>query len=179
MQSLGVQKLILLLRGINVGGVKIPMSELKSCLEEAGFSQVETLLNTGNVVCLGSPHDAVELSERVLGETFSYDAKVIALTPTELTNCLDQWPWSDLPETSHRYIVFGDDDTLLDELIEIGQPSKDERLARGPGCVYWVVPKGETLGTGLSKLFAKVRYKKATTTRNLNTVEKLVALAQK
>ena len=40
-----------LLRGINVGGNrKVPMAELRGCVEAAGHSRVATLLNSGNVV---------------------------------------------------------------------------------------------------------------------------------
>lgn len=159
-----------------MGGVKIPMAELKTCLEEAGFWDVQTVLTTGNVVCFSPPGDPVRISEEALSKAFSYSAKVILLTIGELNACLAGFPWSDVPGTSHRYIVFGDNEAILDELIAAGEPSPLELLARGTKCVYWVVPKGETLGTELSKLFAKAKYKKSTTTRNVNTVEKLVEL---
>lgn len=154
------------------------MAELKACLEEAGFRDVETVFNTGNVVCTPPAGDQVELSEVSLSARFGYSAKVLSLSPDELRRCATEFPWQDVPETSHRYVVFGDSDELLDELVEVGQPSPTERLARGPKCLYWVVPKGDTLGTDLSKLFAKPRYKKSTTTRNMNTVEKLVELCK-
>ena len=173
-----MSKVVLLLRGINVGGVKVPMAELKTCLEEAGFRDVQTVLNTGNVVCTPPPGDPVELSEAALSASFGYSAKVLSLSPDELERCASEFPWVDVPETSHRYVVFGDADELLDELVEVGQPSPTERLVRGTKCVYWVVPKGDTLGTDLSKLFAKARYKKSTTTRNYNTVQKLIELCK-
>ena len=172
-------KIVLLLRGINVGGVKVPMEELKTCLQQAGFQEVETVLNTGNVVCLPPPGDAVAISEAALSVAFGYSAKVILISPQELDACLDEFPWSDVSDTSHRYVIFGDDDHVLDELVDLGRPSAAERVARGPQCVYWVVPKGETLGGEFSKLVSKAKYKKSTTTRNLNTVEKLADLVRK
>ncbi|RYF59021.1 MAG: pyridoxamine 5-phosphate oxidase, partial [Comamonadaceae bacterium] len=50
-----------------------------------------------------------------------------------------------------------------------------ERLQRGKGVLYWQCPRGESLDTPVAKLLAKVRYKSSTTTRNLRTVEKLLA----
>ncbi|HEY8589215.1 MAG TPA: DUF1697 domain-containing protein, partial [Naasia sp.] len=41
---------VALLRGVNVGGVKVPMAELRSLLEDAGFGRVRTLLASGNVL---------------------------------------------------------------------------------------------------------------------------------
>ncbi len=176
-------KLILLLRGINVGGVKVPMAELKSCLDGAGFSCVETILNTGNVVC-ESPFSALEAvvqAENILSSTFGYSARVLVRTPSALSAVVENFSWQDVPETSHRYVVFTDDQAVADSIFAAGSSlvSADERLAVGDQCLYWVVPKGETLGTELSKLFSKAKYKASTTTRNLNTVEKLVALAEK
>lgn len=46
-----MKRYIALLRGINISGKnKIPMSELKKGFAELGFSEVSTLLNSGNVI---------------------------------------------------------------------------------------------------------------------------------
>lgn len=43
-----------LLRGINVGSAKrVAMSDLRALMEELGFTDVRTLLNSGNVVFSG------------------------------------------------------------------------------------------------------------------------------
>jgi uncharacterized protein (DUF1697 family) len=47
----GMTQCIALLRGINVGRAKrVPMADLRALVEGLGFSNVRTLLNTGNVV---------------------------------------------------------------------------------------------------------------------------------
>lgn len=158
------------------------MKDLSACLSDAGFGKVQTVLNTGNVVCdsyLALP-EAVTLAENVVSATFGYPAKIIGLLPESIAQAVDEFPWDDVPATSHRYLVFGDDEALLQQMFCEGSSlcGADERLAIGKGVLYWVVPKGETLGTELSKLFAKAKYKKSTTIRNLNTVEKLLSLAK-
>ena len=46
-----METFVALLRGINVGGNNIlPMSELKALCEEAGFKNVRTYIQTGNVI---------------------------------------------------------------------------------------------------------------------------------
>ena len=46
---------LVLLRGINVGGKnKIPMADLKKCLEDNGFDQVSTYIASGNVILRSS-----------------------------------------------------------------------------------------------------------------------------
>ena len=58
-------KYVALLRGINVGGNnKVSMTELKTCLEEAGFENVSTYINSGNVLFESEANDAVKLAQR-------------------------------------------------------------------------------------------------------------------
>ena len=53
--------------------------------------------------------------------------------------------------------------------------SPEERAAAGGDVLYWEVPKGSTLESKLSKHLAKAKYKPLTTTRNLNTMHKVLA----
>ena len=54
---------IALLRGINISGKnKVPMAELKKCFEAAGFLEVKTWLNSGNVVFSCEEADAAAVS---------------------------------------------------------------------------------------------------------------------
>lgn len=66
---------------------------------------------------------------------------------------------------------------MLDEVIEKAGDvdPKRERLRRGEGVLYWQCPRGESTDTPVAQLLAKVRYRSSTTTRNLRTVEKLLA----
>ena len=46
-----LHKYVALLRGINVGGHhKVPMAELRKELENLGFTNIVTILNSGNVI---------------------------------------------------------------------------------------------------------------------------------
>jgi uncharacterized protein (DUF1697 family) len=71
---------VILMRGINVGGKnKIPMSDLKKCLEDLGFSNVSTYIASGNVI-LKSDKRAKEVKaqiEEVLPERFKLDNELI------------------------------------------------------------------------------------------------------
>lgn len=47
----GTPNFVVLLRGVNVGkGNRVPMAEFRALLEAQGFSEVRTLLNSGNAV---------------------------------------------------------------------------------------------------------------------------------
>jgi uncharacterized protein (DUF1697 family) len=72
---------VALLRGINVGGKNlIKMAALKACFEAAGYRDVATYIQSGNVL-FGSPERgsaALTLRiEEMLAETFGYPASVV------------------------------------------------------------------------------------------------------
>lgn len=77
---------VALLRGINVGGHnKVPMAELRALLEEQGFSEPHTLLQSGNVVFQGPAKDASALERQLekataerLGVTCDYHVRTAA-----------------------------------------------------------------------------------------------------
>ena len=68
------------LRGVNVGGVNLKMTEVAAALEGAGFTNVKTILASGNVLLESrSGVDAVrKKAEKTLRDEFGYDAWVLA-----------------------------------------------------------------------------------------------------
>ena len=75
------------LRAINIGKRKYPMAELRAALEVAGYDDVETHIQTGNVL-LTSPLRSRAKLEKALEELFEQDrgfeVRTIVLTPKEL-----------------------------------------------------------------------------------------------
>lgn len=105
---------LILLRGINVGGKnKVSMAELKNCLEELGFSNLSTFINSGNVF-LTSDKPAEEIKaqiEAVLPKTFRLDSeliKVLVLTRDELQTIIEKRPkgFGDWPDKYHSDTIF-------------------------------------------------------------------------
>src|SRR5690606_21741537 len=67
------------LRGINLGKRQMKMAELKSCLEAAGFSEVKTILASGNVRLEADGPEAAlrEKLERTISEKFGFGVGVV------------------------------------------------------------------------------------------------------
>lgn len=75
-------RVVLLLRGLNVGrNRRVPMADLHELLEEAGYPEPRTLLQSGNVV-LESPTGA----EKTVAQRFELASK-------ELYVCLGTVRW--------------------------------------------------------------------------------------
>lgn len=170
---------VVLLRGINVGGVNIKMADLKATLEEAGFENVKTILASGNVL-LDSPDAAATVKEtcqQALRKRFDYDAWVLVLSQAQISEIIDGYPYDDTDDARQPYVVFSEDGVSTEELAAIADLDPElEQAQPGPHrTLYWEIVKGQTVHSKLGKASAKAKYKSTTTTRNLRTVRKLLA----
>ena len=165
----------LFLRGVNVGGVNLKMAEVATTLTAAGFSEVRTLLASGNVL-LGSPADAAAVratAEAALRERFGYGAWVLVYDVETVRDIVAAYPFEPEVPGVHSYVTFVADETALTELSEIAADA-DETITVGDGVIYWQIPKGDTLTSTVGKTMGNKRYKSATTTRNLRTLHKML-----
>lgn len=170
---------VVLLRGINVGGINIKMADLRAALTAAGFENVSTVLATGNVQ-LTSPKkgDALKKSvEATLAAAFGYEAWVIVLDRPQLRDIVDSYPFDPDHDGWHPYVIFGNDADHLAELAAVGDALDPtvECVSSGAGVVYWEVVRGSTTDSAIGKLTAKAKYKPTITTRNLRTLVKMLA----
>ena len=164
------------LRGINVGGINIKMADLKGALKSRPFSNVLTLLASGNVV-LASELDSAGVKrefETCLRETFGYDAWVVVLTADRVAALVEACPYAADDASTHTYLTLASDAAALSELFESGRALDGTEITQlGPEALAWLAPAGGTLDSPFSKLSSKAKYKTTTTTRNLRTMVKV------
>src|SRR4051794_30315822 len=105
---------LVLLRGINVGGKnKMPMAQLRSCLEDLGCENVQTYIASGNVLCTSSK-SAVDLAAEIEAELprrFVLDSeliRILILTHEQLRQVIDQAPegFGTQPSLYHSDVIF-------------------------------------------------------------------------
>lgn len=164
------------LRGVNVGGITIKMAELKEALKSRPFSDVKTLLASGNVVLSSElPQAAVKKEfEACLREAFGYDAWVVVLAADRVGELVAACPYPADDTSTHTYLTLGSDAEVLTELYEAGRAMDGaEMTLLGPEALAWLAPAGGTLDSPFSKLSSKPKYKASTTTRNLRTMIKV------
>ena len=86
---------VVLLRGINVGPNKrVPMAELRELFSDAGFSDLRTYVQSGNVVLSSdaAPAELEEQSERLIAERFGFEVPVVSRTRDELAAVVKRNP---------------------------------------------------------------------------------------
>jgi uncharacterized protein (DUF1697 family) len=88
---------ISLLRGINVSGQKkIQMTALKEIYEEMNFSNIQTFIQSGNVVFQyieSDPHDLALMISLQIQKRFGFYVSVIVLTTSEMNDIVENNPF--------------------------------------------------------------------------------------
>ena len=178
-----MNKFIVLLRGINVSGQKkIKMIELKSLLEQEGFFNVVTYIQSGNIVLDAKQSNTAEVSSIVrnmLDKTFGWDVKVLSKKPQEISNIVEANPFSTLPDLNTKFLaVTMLEDTPSAEKLELIAPfnTADEQFKVLGNNIYIYCPNGFGRAK-ISNNFFEQKLKVAATSRNWNTMNKLVALS--
>jgi len=176
----------ILLRGINVGGKNIvPMSGLRKCMEEQGFSNVSTYIASGNLI-LKSDKDAAEVKaqiERVLPENFKLDdgfVKVLVLTLHQLQTIVENKPegFGEQPEEYHSDAIFLMGISPAQVLSAFEPREGVDKVWSGEGVIYAQRLSSQRTKSRLNKIMETPFYK-SMTIRNWNTTTKLLELLKK
>jgi len=166
---------VALLRGVNVGGVNLKMADLAEVVRGLGYTNVKTVLASGNVLFTtpDAASAAKQTLESALRERFGYEAWVHVLTVDAIRAIVAAYPFPRSDER-HAYVVFAVKPEVRAELLAVELDDAVEQAQAGDGVIYWSVPKGSTLDSAMGKAQSAARHKPWITTRNLNTLEKLL-----
>lgn len=168
------------LRGINVGGhKKVPMALLKTCLEEAGYQDVKTVLNSGNVYAkstLLSTNLAEEQLTQLLEDTFGFSIPVIVRKASSLKALIESNPFSEIKVAKdiRQYITFLKQ-PLDKPMLKIPYTSEDNsfQILQFTGNEAISLLDVSKIKTTDAMLILEKHFGKNITTRNWNTLEKL------
>jgi len=173
---------VALLRGVNVGGVTIRNADLSALMrDELGFDDVRTVLASGNVSFETSTPASRRAKlkatiEAALRDRFGYDAWIVLVTRAEVETAIEKFPFDSSVADRQPWVVFGSDDSVLDELTDAAASLDDsaDPVKRGAGVIYWNPVKGTTVDTPFGKLLSRQAYRSSTTNRNLRTLQKII-----
>jgi uncharacterized protein (DUF1697 family) len=175
-------KHVALLRGINIGPAnRISMPELRAALEEAGYEDVATYLQSGNVV-FESPLSApkvVRAVEELVRERFGLEIPVVVRSAKQLAEVVRRDPLGKEAADPKRYQVSFLDRKLSGKAVERLEAAagEGERLEVSGREVYAWHPEG-VARSKLWALLAGTSLGVTATSRNWTTVTKLVELAE-
>jgi uncharacterized protein (DUF1697 family) len=176
---------VALLRGINVGGNNlIKMLDLRSTFANMGFTDVETYIQSGNVVFSSKQANKAKLTKTIedaLSKAFSYESRVVVISGSDLERVVTQAPKGFGGDAAlYRYDVLfvREPLTTKEALAEVRATSGVDTAHAGDHAVYFRRLISKAAQSNLDKLVRRPSYKNITV-RNWNTTMKLLGMIRK
>jgi uncharacterized protein (DUF1697 family) len=171
---------VAMLRGINVSGRnKIKMSDLQALFAGLGHTEVTTYIQSGNVVFNSAEKRAAAVSaaiEQRIASELGFEVPVVLRTKAELAKVIGANPFgkADLAKVHVTFLAKKPDATLVRALGDHASPPDEFRIVGREA--YLHCPSGYGI-TKLNNTFWERKLNVAATTRNWNTVTRLLELA--
>ena len=165
------------LRGVNVKGTAMKMAEAVELFKKQGLIKVSSVLATGNILFESeeNPLKLRKMLEKALSEHFDYEAFLFLKTDVQVKEIIENSPFQKA-KNLHIYSFIcenGDENILLEEFKKVNHQENEEAKIVNQN-FYWKTPKGNTLDSGFGKILGKKSLKDKFTSRNINTIEKIM-----
>ena len=171
---------IILLKGINVGGhKKVPMAELRELLTKSGFNNVQTYIQSGNVILQSNIKEVTVIEsniEKVILDYFGFEVLVLVKKRIDLQRIFDNSPFEETKKKTSYFMMLHDypNDDLIKEASEKIYEGEEYKIIKD--CIYYYHDKG--LGQAKFNVnFFERKFKTFATARNYNTMVKLLELS--
>jgi uncharacterized protein (DUF1697 family) len=174
---------VALLRAVNVGGVKVAMAELRGRLEGLGLTDVQTHVQSGNVVFDAVADDpAVHAAavEDAIRRGLGLDVRALVLSAAHLARIAQANPFLAVgADQSSLHATFLFEPVTESAFTALALPAREgEQAALGEQVAYLHLPHGYGRSK-LSNAYFERALRTAATTRNWRTVTTLVELSSR
>lgn len=165
------------LRGVNVRGTTIKMADVCAVFTKAGMKDVDSVLATGNIIFSSDKASLSlkDLLENALCKRFDYEAFIFIYDQKTVLQLFDANPYEADPDW-HVYAFIGYkgiEQTLMNR-FKAAKKIENEDAKISKGFFFWRVPKGATLDSDFGKVLGNKVLKEHFTSRNINTIEKVL-----
>lgn len=173
---------IVFLRGINVGGnKKVSIKVLQKTFEDVGFSNVKTLLNSGNVI-FDSKDDEISLQKKItdtIEKTFGFSIPVLFRRHRDIVEFVRVNPFKNFAITpaTRLYVTFLGEYCKTPFHFPYTSSGKSFQIVDiSSSAVFSILTLSKTTGTTDMMRILEKEFGKNITTRNWNTIVKLSCL---
>ena len=176
---------ISILRGINVSGHRmIKMEALRQLFTDLGFQNIQTYIQSGNIVFQDKKADQQKLEKKIakaITEKFTFDVPVIVKEVDELKQIIADNPFltDKTKDIAHLHVTFLADNPNQENFNKIkdGQYQADEFYLIDK-VIYLYCPNSYS-NSKLTNGFLESKLKITATTRNWKTTNELINIAEK
>lgn len=174
-----------LLRGINVSGQKIiKMEHLRALMADAGYKNVKTYIQSGNIVFSSnekSKQKAAKSIENLIKKHYGFDVSVLILDAPVIDKIIADNPYTKGTEPEPAgikkiYVTFLSDVPLPENAEKLLEAAIGEDAITLAGDVVYFKLANGAADSKLSNNFIESRLKVKATTRNWNTTLRLATL---
>lgn len=171
---------ITLLRAVNVSGKNIvEMASLKKILHESGFTNIQTYIQSGNIIYLSNiePQELSAKIKSIIAQYFTLDVDVFTYTLDQWQEILNDNPYVGF-KASEKNLYFTLTSAPIVQSIKATDTDKfaPDEFTVGKQVIYLNCVGGYGR-TQLSNSFFEKRFQIKATTRNYNTMLKISTLA--
>jgi len=174
---------IALLRGINVSGQKkIKMADLRMHLEELNFQDIQTYIQSGNVIFRykKAPSNNLEiLIKNKILEKYGFDIPVIVISPEEIKNASNNNPFEkDSTKDPKKFcVIFLQEQPHQENIEKLKKYDySPEEYILNDKIIYFYAANGAG-NAKMTNNFFESKLKVKATSRNWNTIHKLLELS--
>ena len=173
---------VLFLRAVNVGGKnKVSMTDLKALLENAGFENLDSYINSGNLFfsSVESREACILKIRKVLDRNYDFSIPFALLTKEEYLEEQAELPawWEE--KLARRDVLFFSCGMNNSDILNFIEKSTfyNEKVYVGKQAVFWgKMDEAEFLKTTYHKKLIKQDFYKQITIRNGNTFNKIAEI---
>ncbi len=172
-----MKKYVAFLRGINISGKnKIEMAKLKAEFEAAGFAEVSTYLNSGNVIFSCSKNEPKNIIEDLIKEKFGLEIPSFVIEMDALKEILENAPewWNSGDKEKYDNLIFILSGDTAEEICQlVGEPSGElEQIQIYKNVICWTFDRAKYQKCNWWKNTAMKEVAERLTIRTANTVRK-------
>ena len=170
---------IALHRGINVSGhKKILMADLRLLLEKLGLQNLQTYIQSGNVVFSSSEkqQDLETTIHEAILKKYGWEVPILVKTASEINSILDDCPFPQEKKEKSYFVLLQSVPSFstISETKKINYPNEEFVITNS--CVYLFSELGAAKAKLSTNLFER-KLKVKATARNYNTMVKLLSMA--
>jgi uncharacterized protein (DUF1697 family) len=172
-----MRQYIAFLRGIN-GGLTLKMADLRKLFEKLGFSNIKTVLATGNVIFEASQSHRMDIAsqiERAIASAYDYETVAILYTKAELGDLVEANPFQGISPSTQSSLQVSFTQRKLGRLpfdTPYDVPQKGYKvLGMIDGAVCSVIDLSGAMRPDLLAVLDRA-FSKKVTTRNWKTIER-------
>lgn len=156
------------------------MADLRELLTKSGFENVQTYIQSGNVILQSSKSDISVIEKNIqesIMDHFGFEVSVLVKTRSDLKRIFNDSPFSEEKKKASYFMLLRN--TPEDDLVKIASEKvyEGEEYKILKDCIYFFCEKGFGQAKFNANFFER-KLKTFATARNYNTMLKLLSLSE-